>query len=95
MIIRLVKITLDPDHIDRFKNLFGQVKAEIGNFDGCLKLELLADTHLPNVFFTYSEWASEIALENYRKSPLFAGIWEKTKVLFSKKAEAWSTRRVV
>jgi quinol monooxygenase YgiN len=94
MIIRLVKIILEPENGIAFKELFEQVRHEIGNFEGCTRLDLLEDIRLPNVFFTYSEWESEIALENYRKSPLFAGIWEKTKVMFSKKAEAWSTQRV-
>ena len=43
-----------------------------------------------NIFFTYSFWSSETALNEYRNSELFKAIWIKTKVLFSAKPEAWS-----
>jgi heme-degrading monooxygenase HmoA len=42
------------------------------------------------VFFTFSIWENEEALENYRQSELFRSTWSKTKVLFSDKPNAWT-----
>lgn len=91
MITRIVKMHFSPGHIDDFKQLFGEVKWKISNFPGCYSLTLLQDARLPQVFFTYSTWEDEKALDNYRKSDLFAETWKKTKVLFDEKASAWTT----
>lgn len=91
MITRLVKMTFEKDKAIDFKNLFDDIKFKIAAFDGCVQLQLLNDKHLPNVFFTYSIWKDENALENYRNSDLFAETWKKTKSMFSQKAEAWTT----
>ena len=33
-------------------------------------------------------------LNNYRNSELFKDVWSKTKILFNKKPEAWSTKKI-
>jgi heme oxygenase (mycobilin-producing) len=91
MITRLVKMTFEPEKSKDFRLLFEQIKFKIAGFEGCHHLQLLNDKHLPNVFFTYSIWKDEIALENYRNSDLFAETWKKTKSLFAEKAQAWTT----
>ena len=48
------------------------------------------DKSEPNIFFTYSFWKNEAALEAYRNSELFKNTWAKTKVLFNEKPQAWS-----
>ena len=88
--IRIVKMTFQANKVDDFLANFNQNKQAIRNFEGVKHLELLQDKNLPNVFFTYSIWESEAHLEQYRKSPLFKGVWALTKPLFLKKAEAWS-----
>jgi heme-degrading monooxygenase HmoA len=52
---------------------------------------LLQDADDPESYFTLSIWQSEAALSAYRKSDLFVKTWKKTKQLFSKPAQAWST----
>lgn len=91
MITRLVKMTFVPEKSQDFRMFFDQIKHKIAGFDGCQQLQLLNDKHLPNVFFTYSIWKDENALENYRNSDLFAETWKKTKSMFEEKAQAWST----
>ena len=34
-------------------------------------------------------------LNNYRNSELFKDVWSKTKILFNKKPEAWSTKKLM
>jgi heme-degrading monooxygenase HmoA len=78
------------ENIDRFLEVFNSSKHLIRNFEGCSHLELLNDINNKNIFFTYSYWAKEQDLENYRNSELFKGVWSETKILFNAKAEAWS-----
>ncbi|WP_242121410.1 putative quinol monooxygenase [Aestuariivivens sediminicola] len=94
MIVRIVKMGICPEHIDTFVKQFMTNKADIMNFKGCDFLELYKDTNDPTLYFTYSFWKSESALEHYRKSELFKTIWAKTKPLFNKKPEAWSLNRI-
>lgn len=88
--IRIVKMTFNPEKVDEFLENFNARKNDIRNFEGVTHLELLRDKNNPNIFFTYSHWKSEQHLENYRNSDLFKSVWAVTKPLFIKEAEAWS-----
>lgn len=94
MITRIVKMHFKQGHVEDFKQLFEEVKMRIAHFPGCYGLTLLQDHHLPQTFFTYSIWEDEKALDNYRKSDLFAETWKKTKVLFDSNAQAWTTNEL-
>ena len=83
------------DKIEAFLNNFEEVKHHIRNFEGNRFLELYQDKNDKRIFFTYSYWENEEALENYRKSALFDGVWTYVKTLFSDKPEAWSVDRLV
>ncbi|ADY31016.1 MULTISPECIES: putative quinol monooxygenase [Cellulophaga] len=93
MIVRIVKLTFKTENIVSFENIFNQSKHLIRNFDGCNFLELYQDKNNPAIFFTYSYWDSENALEAYRHSDLFIGVWAKTKILFADKPEAWTVNK--
>lgn len=90
MIIRIVKMSFQPEKVTEFLSLFNASKDLIRNFEGCSHLELLNDIESPSTFFTYSFWRSEQDLQNYRNSELFANVWSQTKILFAAKPEAWS-----
>jgi hypothetical protein len=94
MITRLVKLTLQPDKIEDFMQVFAEVKETIAGFDGCHRVELLQDIASPNIFFTYSVWEDEHYLNHYRFSEFFKQTWERSKKLFAAKAEAWSVRLI-
>lgn len=91
MIVRIVKMHFQAEKVDTFKSIFEASKENIRNFPGVLHLQLLNDIKEPEIFFTYSIWKSEADLENYRHSDLFKKTWSKTKPLFVKPAQAWST----
>ncbi len=91
--IRIVKMTFDPEKVNEFLEVFNSSKHLIRAMEGCNRLELLNDINSPNIFFTYSYWNSENDLNNYRNSELFAKVWSKTKILFVAKAEAWSVEQ--
>lgn len=95
MIIRIVKMTFEKGKEKDFLKIFDEIENKIAEFPGCQKLELLNDVNHPQIFFTYSIWDNESSLEKYRFSELFKSTWARTKVLFSKKAEAWSVKKVV
>ena len=88
MFIRIVKMRFQEDKIEAFLNNFEEVKHHIRNFEGNRFLELYQDKNDKRIFFTYSYWEKEEALENYRKSALFDVFWTHTKALFSDRLEA-------
>lgn len=90
MITRLVKLTIDPERIVDFQEIFVSNQRRIADFPGCVDVKVLRDVNNSNVFFTYSHWESEDAINEYRKSELFGSIWPNTKKLFVAKPEAWS-----
>lgn len=83
-------MTFVPEKAKDFIKIFEESKDKISAFNGCTHLELLNDIQNKNIFFTYSRWVSEKHLNDYRNSELFRLTWEKTKILFAGKPEAWS-----
>ena len=88
-------MSFDPLKIAEFLANFEANKKKIRGFQGCNFLELYRDQNNRNVFFTYSYWDHESALNNYRNSELFAQVWAETKILFNDKPEAWSVDKIV
>lgn len=85
-------MTFQEDKVNTFLAIFKEKKKDIRGFPGCHHLELFQDIHLPGIFFTYSYWDNEAALNAYRHSDLFASTWKDTKVLFADKPAAWSVQ---
>lgn len=90
MIKRIVQMTFRDACVTEFTDLFEARKHLIRGFQGCTHLELWRDSAKPNVFFTYSHWESESALDAYRTSEFFRDTWSKTKALFQDKPQAWT-----
>lgn len=82
-----------PEAVQEFEELFGDRKSRIRGFEGCLHLELWKESGAGNVFFTYSHWESEAALNHYRFSGFFKDTWSRTKALFDAPPQAWSVGR--
>jgi hypothetical protein len=94
MLVRIVRMSFHPKHITQFLGTFNTNKEQIRNFAGCQFLELYQDKSTPNIFFTYSYWENEMALNKYRDSDLFNEIWGKTKILFNDAPQAWSVDKI-
>ncbi len=94
MIKRIVKLTFRAEECDRFLEIYAESSPFIRSFDGCQHLELWRSRLERHVFFTYSFWESEEALDAYRHSELFKSTWAKTKVLFADAPHAWSVEVV-
>jgi len=90
MLVRIVKLTFKKENIASFEAIFEENKIKIRQVEGCTFLELLQSKEVENVFFTYSYWNSITDLENYRNSKFFKSVWNRTKLLFEDKPEAWS-----
>lgn len=84
-----------PEAVGTFEALFAERKARIRGFEGCRHLELWRESANANVFFTYSHWDSEAALDKYRFSGFFKDTWSLTKALFAAAPQAWSVSREV
>lgn len=91
--IRVVRLSFKPEHIDDFLNLFEERKERIRNFEGCTYLELWQDHSNQGVFYTYSHWNHEDHLESYRVSALFKDTWSIVKQWFNQKPEAFSANK--
>ncbi len=94
MLVRVVKMTFKAEAVKAFKEFFEERKEKIRSFEGCTHLELWQDNIHTNIFFTYSHWQSEAALSHYRNSTFFKDTWQRAKLLFAAKAEAWSADQV-
>lgn len=91
MIKRIVKLTFQPELVEDFLAIFDANSQQIRHFPGCQHLELWrCPPPKENIFFTYSLWDNEAALDHYRHSELFQTTWSTTSRLFAGKAEAWS-----
>lgn len=90
MLTRIVKLRFQEERITDFLTHFETIKWKVASFPGCKGMKLLQDINDPTIVMTYSQWESEEALENYRKSKLFGGLWPHIKPWFAAKAEAWS-----
>lgn len=94
MIVRIVKMTFQEERVKDFLENFDANKSKIRGFEGCEHLELLKEEGREDVYFTYSYWQNVEALENYRHSQLFKGVWAFTKTLFADKPQAWSVQSI-
>ncbi len=88
---RIVKMTFAAEHCHAFETYFNEIKNKVGHQPGCLGVKLLKETNNSGVYFTYSLWESEDALNAYRNTDLFGAVWPKVKAWFAAKPEAWST----
>ena len=90
MITRIVRMHFRPGERDAFLDIFNASKHLIRQFDGCQHWRLYTEAGCPDVFFTFSVWASAADLDAYRNSDLFHKSWKETKALFADKPRAWS-----
>lgn len=94
MITRFVKMQFHSEFVEEFIRIFNTASPLIKKSEGCLSVILIQDAKNKNLICTISEWESEEALNLYRDSELFQLTWNKVKILFETKAEAWSFFRI-
>lgn len=95
MLIRIVRLTLEPARVAEFVRIFQASEDQIRAMPGCRFLELWQDADEPNVYCTHSHWDSADALNAYRRSALFGQVWPATKALFAAPPVAFSVRPAV
>ncbi len=93
--IRVVKLSFKPEHINDFKLFFEGRKERIKSFRGCTYLELWQDHNDSGIFYTYSIWNDQKHLEEYRISELFQDTWAIVKPWFSQKPMAFSADKMM
>lgn len=94
MIQRIVKLTIQEDKVDNFKEKFVDWQPQIRAQPGCEDLELWQDVDDSRLLFTYSQWQNQSSLDAYRSSELFATVWPQTKAMFDDRPVANSVERV-
>jgi len=93
VLIRIVRLTLDPARVADFLHLFRQSEDRIRQQPGCRHLELWQDADQPHIYCTHSHWDDAAALDAYRRSALFGEVWPATKRLLASPAQAFSVVR--
>ncbi len=91
MLIRLVKLEMQPQHAADFERFFAAEARGIRAWPGCLDVEAYRDPNHPGRYFTRSCWQGQQALDAYRASDFFRGNWKTVKAWFAEPAQAWST----
>ncbi len=89
-ITRIVRLSFVPEKVTAFIDIFDSSKDAISAFPGCQGVVMMRDVDHDHVYYTYSLWVSNEALQSYRESELFNTTWAKTKVLFNDKPLAFS-----
>ncbi|MBS1654647.1 MAG: antibiotic biosynthesis monooxygenase [Bacteroidetes bacterium] len=93
-IVRIVKMVFKQEEIASFQRMFMARRDIIRGFPGCRHLELWQEEEDAAIFFTYSIWENETALNHYRFSDFFKETWALTKSKFAGKPEAWTLNQV-
>ncbi len=91
MLLRIVKMELDPAQVQAFDDLFAQSQARIETMPGCHRVLLIKGFVDQPIRTTLSWWERDSDLQAYRKSQLFGEVWPKTKAMFSAPPVAWSS----
>ena len=86
MLTRIVKLTFMEEKTADFLAYFDTINTRVSTFENCYGMRLMQDIHHPNIIFTYSNWKDENALNNYRDSDLFVGVWSTIKPWIGAKA---------
>lgn len=92
--IRIVKLSFEAIHVDKFVLLFEERQHLIRNFEGCSHLELWQDKEDSCIFYTYSLWQNEHYLQQYRISTIFHDTWGQVKQWFKCPAQAFSADKI-
>lgn len=90
MLVRIVRLTIDPEELDTFLQEFDAAAPRIRQFPGCNHLELWKALDRPNICTTCSHWVDSEALNAYRDSELFRSTWSTVKPLFAAPPDAHS-----
>ncbi|MFT5859936.1 MAG: quinol monooxygenase YgiN [Flavobacteriaceae bacterium] len=90
MITRIVQLEFEVDKVGDFLSFFDGINQIVNSFPGCHGMKLYQDINFPTKVMTYSHWESEAALDVYRNSEAFQGIWSTIKPWFCEKPQAWS-----
>ncbi len=93
MLVRIVRMTFASEQIENFKELFYDSQPKILAMPGCHRVELFRDWNDPHIFITHSHWDDQEALDHYRHSEMFKGVWQRTKAMFAGKPLAFSMKQ--
>ncbi len=94
MIVRLVRLKFQPEHVDAFLEFYSQSEPSIRAQPGCLSLALVRETGDPTAFATWSAWRSGRDLQAYRRSEFFRSFWPAVKAKLREPADAVSFEQV-
>lgn len=67
MITQIIKFDIKPEQVNDFKSALIAVKKEAVQEAGCLEISIFQDNKQPNIFFEYSRYQDQAALDAHLK----------------------------
>lgn len=94
MILRVVKMEVDPNNLDPFKRFMSNLSEEKSKMDGCVHHDFFSDKNFVNVYYSYTIWENVSYLKKYKKTPLFIEVKKVLRGLCQSEPYAWTIENV-
>lgn len=95
MILRIVKMEVDPQKLEIFELFMKNLSEEKAKLDGCVHHDFFCDKNYVNLFYSYTIWENLTYLKKYKKTPLFKEVVKTLKMLCSTEPSAWTVENLI
>jgi heme-degrading monooxygenase HmoA len=93
MITRIIKLTVNIAPED-FLKYMESIKSDFDDFEGCKQLEVLRGKIDGDVFFIYTTWEKNVALNIFRRSDFNKKFWKKLLDVSQSRPQVWSVENI-
>ncbi len=94
MILRVVKLKVDPRKMEAFQLFMENLHDEKLRLNGCLHFDFFNERQNPNIFYSYTIWEHEKFLKQYKKTDLFKEVVQTLRELCIDEPQAWTIQNV-
>jgi len=95
MILRIVKMEVDPHKIEIFNMFMNNLTDEKSRLEGCVHHDFFCDKKFINVYYSYTIWENVLNLKKYKKTPLFKEVVKTLKSLCMNEPYAWTVENLI
>ena len=95
MILRIVKMEVDPQKLEIFNHFMKNLNEEKVKLEGCVHHDHFPEKKFVNVYYSYTIWENVNYLKKYKKSPLFKEVVKTLKSLCMTEPYAWTVENII
>lgn len=95
MILRIVKMEVDPHKLEIFNLFMKNLSEEKTKLEGCVHHDFFCDKKYINVYYSYTIWENVTFLKKYKKTPLFKEVVKTLKSLCMDEPYAWTVENIL